>query len=73
MNEAIRHLAVEVELQPDEKLQLPQALVDSVGAGRWLITVEPAQGTGTAVRGHDAFLAGYAAEDEGLYDDDAGR
>lgn len=26
-----------------------------------------------AVRGHDAFLAGYAAEDEGLYDDHAGR
>jgi hypothetical protein len=73
MNDAIRHLEVEVELQPDEKLQLPQALVDSVGAGRWLITVEPAQGAGAAVRGHDAFLAGYAAEDEGLYDDDAGR
>lgn len=25
------------------------------------------------VRGHEAFLAGYAAEDEGLYDDVAGR
>ncbi len=70
MNDAIKHLEIEVELQPGEKLKLPPALVDSVGAGRWRITVEPAAG---AVRGHDAFLAGYAAEDEGLYDDDAGR
>ena len=28
---------------------------------------------GPAVRGHDAFLGGYAPQDEGLYDDDAGR
>ena len=73
MDDAIRHLEVEVELQPGEKLTLPPALVDKVGAGRWLITVEPAEGAGAAVRGHDAFLAGYAAEDEGLYDDNAGR
>jgi hypothetical protein len=70
MNETIKHLEVEVELQPGEKLKLPPALVDSVGPGRWRITVEPAEG---AVRGYDAFLAGYAAEDEGLYDDNAGR
>lgn len=73
MINTIRHLEVEVELQPGEKLTLPPALVNSVGAGRWLITVEPAKGVGAAVRGHDAFLAGYAAEDEGLYDDDASR
>ena len=73
MNKSLGHLAVEVELLPGEKLALPPALVESVGAGRWLITVEPAEGIGVAVRGHDAFLAGYAAEDEGLYDDDAGR
>ena len=70
MNDAIKHLEVEVELQPGEKLKLPQLLVDSVGAGRWRITVEPADG---AVRDHAAFLAGYTAGDEGLYDDIAGR
>jgi hypothetical protein len=70
MNDAIKHLEVEVELQPGEKLKLPAALVDSVGPGRWRITVKPAKG---AVRGHDAFLAGYAAGDEGLYDDHASR
>lgn len=68
MNHAARHLEVEVEVGPGEKLTLPPALLDSVGAGRWRITVEPA-----VVRRHSAFLDGYAAEDEGLYDDDAGR
>jgi hypothetical protein len=71
MSERVRHLEYEVELQPGEKLTLPSALVESVGAGRWIITVEPA---GAApVRGHGAFLNGYAPEDEGLYDDDPGR
>ena len=73
MNESAGHLEVEVELLPGEKLVLPPAFVESVGAGRWLITVEPAESIGAAIRGHDAFLAGYAAEDEGLYDDEAGR
>jgi hypothetical protein len=63
----VRHLEIEVELKPGEKLTLPPALVDRVGAGRWLITVQPAEDAGTGVRGHGAFLAGYAAEDEGLY------
>ena len=73
MNEANIHLEVEVELQPGEKLTLPPALINSVGAGRWLITVQPAEDSGAAIRRHDAFLAGYAPKDEGLYDDHAGR
>ncbi|HBI45429.1 MAG TPA: hypothetical protein DDY78_21635 [Planctomycetales bacterium] len=72
MNDATKHREVEVELQPGEKLKLPPGLVDSVGAGRGRITVEPGEDAG-AVRRRAAFLAGYAAEDEGLYDDDAGR
>ena len=72
MNDHLGHLEVEVELLPGERLSLPPAFVDSVGAGRWLITAEPVQGETTTVRSHDAFLAGYAASDEGLYDD-AGR
>lgn len=72
MNDTIRHLAVEVELRPGEKLALPPALVDCVGAGRWLITVESVV-AGAPIRRHSAFLNGYATEDEGLYDADAGR
>ena len=40
--------------------------------GRFLGVFIPAAGR-DAIRGHGAFLAGYAAEDEGLYDADAGR
>ncbi len=72
MKETLKHLAYEIELQYGEKLSLPPALLDAVGPGRWVITVEPA-GNDSAIRRHDAFLTGYAAEDEGLYDDLASR
>jgi hypothetical protein len=49
-----------------KKLTLPPDLVDGLGPGRWRVLVEPAE---DSIRRHDAFLAGYAAEDEGLYDD----
>jgi len=39
--------------------------------GRFLGTFVPARPI--PVRGHGAFLASYAPEDEGLYDADAGR
>lgn len=68
------HLTYEIELQPGEKLSLPPALVDNVGAGRWLLTVQPLGRTAPASpRRHDAFLSSYAPEDEGLYDDDLPR
>jgi len=67
MKDEIRQLAYEIELQPGEKLTLPQGLIESVGAGRWLISVEPADHGKAPLRGHDAFLNGYVAEDEGLY------
>ena len=73
MKEQIKRLAYEIELQPGEKLALPSMLIESVGAGRWVITVEPAEASGTPVRGHGAFLNGYVAEDEGLYDDGSAR
>jgi hypothetical protein len=72
MKDQLRHLAFEIELQPGEKLTLPPALIEGVGAGRWVITIEPAD-SAAPIRGHGAFLNGYAAEDEGLYDDDSGR
>ena len=72
MKDRLTHLAYEIELQPGEKLALPPALVDSVGAGHWVITIRPV-GNGKPIRDRGAFLNGYAVEDEGLYDEDAGR
>jgi hypothetical protein len=56
-------LTYEIELQEGEKLTLPDSLIASVGAGRWLISLQPAP-----FRDHRAFLSSYAPEDEGLYD-----
>ena len=69
MNSQLVNLTVEVTLQPGEKLSLPQSLIDSVGAGDWLISIQPATASQTVIRNHSAFLNGYAPEDEGLYDD----
>ena len=71
MNHDPAALEFAIELQPGEKLSLPTALVESVGPGRWIVSVRPWSGeTGAPeVRRHDAFLRGYAPEDEGLYDD----
>ncbi len=65
-------LTYEIELKPGERLMLPDALVNSVGPGRWLVTVQPLP-PASAVRDHAPFLRGYAPEDEGLYDDCAAR
>lgn len=56
------NLTYEVEVQPGEKLTLPEPLVESVGAGRWMITVQPAAPDGAfpPVRDHNAFLNSYA-------------
>jgi hypothetical protein len=60
-------LTYEVELKPGEQLTLPRSLVDSVGPGRWLLTVQPLP-AGSPTRDHSAFLRGYGPEDEGLYE-----
>ena len=71
MKSNLTNLTYEIELQPGEKLTLPESLVESVGAGRWLITIEPlaTAPSATPIRDHRAFLNSYAPEDEGLYDD----
>ena len=59
----------EFELEPSEKLVLPASLVESIGPGRWLISVEQVTPQRLAPRrDHSAFLNSYAPEDEGLYD-----
>lgn len=69
MKSSLVNLTYEIEVQPGETLTLPQSLVDQVGVGNWIITIQPKQKKSEAIRDHDAFLNGYALEDEGLYDD----
>ena len=74
MKDNLVNMTYEIDLQPGEKLTLPTALIESVGPGRWLLTVQPAPETPpSSVRRHDAFLNSYAPEDEGLYDGDSPR
>jgi hypothetical protein len=74
MKSSLVNLTYHIELLPGEKLRLPETLVESVGEGRWVITVQPANGSlRTPLRNHAAFLHGYAPEDEGLYDADPTR
>jgi hypothetical protein len=68
MESQLINLTYEIELQPGEKLTLPVSLVESVGAGRWVITIQPKTTSPIITRSHEAFLKGYALEDEGLYD-----
>ena len=71
MKSNLINLTYEISLQPGEKLSLPESLIESVGEGRWLITIEPFTGANplAPIRNHNAFLNSYAPEDEGLYDD----
>jgi hypothetical protein len=72
MKDTVKSLSYEIQLQPGEKLSLPPSLVERVGAGRWLITVQPVVEDRPPIRAHAAFLRGYAPEDDdGLYDDQA--
>ena len=71
MKSNLVNLTYEIELQPGEKLILPESLIDSVGTGRWVIIIRPllTPTPPTSPRDHRAFLNSYAPEDEGLYDD----
>ncbi len=75
MNPPLVNLSCEIELQTGEKLALPDAIVQQIGAGRWLVSIVPITDTAqtSANRYHDAFLNSYAPEDEGLYDDYSAR
>ncbi len=64
MAEPYGDLAITVDLQPGERLSLPADLIERIGPGRWVITVRQATPLAGAVRRHDAFLSGYAPEDE---------
>jgi hypothetical protein len=68
MHKHLVSLTCEVELQPGEFLTLPPEFTTNFGAGRWLITIQPAP-ISSPLRNHAAFLNSFSAEDEGLYDD----
>jgi hypothetical protein len=70
MNSKLVNVSYEIQLQAGEKLQLPEEIVDRIGEGQWLITITPLSNSSEPLRDHQAFLNGYAPEDEGLYDDD---
>lgn len=69
METKLVNLTYEIEVQPGEKLTIPESIINSIGVGHWIITIQPKTATPTIPRSHDAFLNGYAPEDEGLYDD----
>jgi hypothetical protein len=71
MENRLVNLTYEIEIKPGEKLTLPDSIAQSLGAGRWIITIQPVanERPPAVTRTHDAFLKGYAPEDEGLYDD----
>ncbi|MBD2451638.1 hypothetical protein H6G76_31870 [Nostoc sp. FACHB-152] len=69
MNGQLIKLIYEIELQPGEKLNLPESILNNIAAGNWVITIQQKAEVTESIRTHDAFLNGYAPEDEGLYDD----
>ena len=71
MKSSLVNLTYHIELLPGEKLHLPEALVESISEGRWVITVQPANASfSTLLRNQATFLHGFAPEAEGLYDPD---
>ncbi|MGH7169363.1 MAG: hypothetical protein ACRELF_16760 [Gemmataceae bacterium] len=66
MKDELVRMTYEIELQPGEQLRLPEALVASIGPGRWRLTIQPLRRA--PMRSHAAFLNSYAPQDEGLYD-----
>jgi hypothetical protein len=71
MNSKLVNLTYEVQLQSGEALVLPDSITNSLSEGRWLVTIQPAESSSqiSVLRSHDAFLNGYASEDDNLYDD----
>jgi len=66
MRNSLVNLTYEIELEPGERLTSPESVIAHIGAGRWLITIQPLP---APIRRHSAFLNSYVPEDEGLYDD----
>jgi hypothetical protein len=59
-------MTYDILLTSGESISLPQRGEEIVGPGHWILSIQPADEI--AIRDHSAFLSGYSAEDEGLYD-----
>ena len=66
MKSQLLQLAFEIELQDGEKFTIPSSIIEGIGKGKWLITIQPKSETKTGDRAHDVFLKSYSSEDEGL-------
>ena len=67
MKNQLLKLAFEVEIEEGEQLNLPSSIVQRIGKGKWVITIQPK--TLVSDHLHSSFLNSYVPEDEGLYDD----
>ena len=67
MKNQLIQMTFEVDLEKGEKLELPKNLIENLGAGKWIVTIQPKNFE--QIRNHAAFLNSYAESDEGLYDD----
>ena len=71
MKNQLIQMTIEVDLETGEKLELPENIIENLGAGKWLVTIRPKNFE--QIRNHTAFLNSYAETDEGLYDDYSSR
>jgi hypothetical protein len=70
MNTQLNEIVYAITLKPGEPLSLPEGAANILGPGDWLVSIRPAgEPMGDSQRDHSAFLASYAPEDDGLYDD----
>ena len=67
MKNQLLNLAFEIEIEEGEQFNLPSSIVQGIGKGKWIITIQPKNLAGDRL--HNSFLNSYVPEDEGLYDD----
>lgn len=67
MKNQLLKLAFEIEIEEGEQLNLPSSIVQGIGKGKWVITIQPKNLVSDRL--HNSFLNSYAPEDEGLYND----
>lgn len=63
-------LTYRIQINEDESFTLPKSLLNIIGAGDWLVTIEKINPdtNSNPIQEHQAFLNGYDPMDEELYD-----
>jgi hypothetical protein len=49
------NITYEIEVKPGKKLILPEFIRESIGAGNWIITIQPKLNYSPVTRSHDPF------------------